>query len=530
MAETNTVETEESRIHRLRWWTLVVVTLSSVIMGMNTFILTVALPTIQSELGATATQLQWIVNIYMMLGGAFMLTFGALSDRMGRAKFLQAGLVVFGLANVGALFATTATHLIMARAFMAMGMVMLTPPILATITNVFPREELGKAIGLWAGLAGSAFALGPIIGGAIVDNLDWKWIFWFNILVLAVPFVLGWFLVPDSRDDRPRRLDLFGNALFLAGIASLIYGLNNAGSDGWTDSIVLGTIIGSVVVLTLFVLWERRTAEPLLDMSFFRSAGFSTSLIAIIVYMVTLGGIIYLLTFYMQFVKGYTALETGIRYLPMVMGTLIGAIASARLVTRLGPKPVISFGCFGAAIVILCVAFFKADTPFWQLGVGLFFLGVSWGCIYAPSSTMVLGFLPKAKAGISSALTNVGNQVGGSIGVAIVGSVLSTVYSNHFLKAAESIQGLPAALVDKASDSIGIALRVVGSGQIPSDSAGSFVQAARNSFMDGWQVDAIILCVTFAAAGALCLLFMPNRLDESKDTKIEGVESKDGSE
>jgi DHA2 family multidrug resistance protein-like MFS transporter len=524
------VEREGSRIYRLRWWTLLVLTLTSMIMGMNTFIMTVALPTIQSEIGATGTQLQWIVNIYMMVAGAFMLTCGALSDRMGRAKLFQAGLVVFCLANVGCLFATTATHLIIARAFMAVGMAMLTPPILAIITNVFPKEEQAKAISAWAGIGAIALSLGPIIGGAIVENLDWKWIFWFNIIVIVVAFVLGWFLVPDSRDDRPRRLDLLGNALFLAGIASLIYGLNNAGSDGWSDPIVLCTIIISMVILTLFVLWERRTAQPLLNLGFFRSAGFSTSVTTMVIFMLGYGAILYLLTFYMQFAKGYTPIETGIRYLPLGIGLLVGSIASARLATRLGWKRVTSLGCLGVAIMLLCVAFVKIDTPFSQLGAELFFLGFFMGCIYAPASTMLMGSLPRAEAGISSGMSNVANQVGGSIGVAIAGSILSTIYSDHFVKAVESIQGLPAALVDKASDSIGIALRVVASGQIPSESVGSFVQAARESFMDGWQIDAIILCAIFAAGAVICLRFMPHRVDESKDTTIEEAGSKDGSE
>jgi len=348
-----------------------------------------------------------------------------------------------------------------------------------------------------------------------VDNLDWKWIFWFNIQVLAVAFILGWFLVPDSRDDQPRRLDLLGNVRFLAGIALLIYGLNSAGSDGWTDPIVLGAILASVIILILFVLWERHTAEPLLNMSFFRNAGFSTSLAILVILLVGLGGVSYLLTFYMQYVRGYTPIETGIRYLPMALGILIGAPASVRMASVMGTKRMTAAGCFGAAIVLFCGALLKIDTPFWQLGIGLFFLGFFIGRILASSSAMLMSSLPKTKAGISSALNNVANQVGGSIGVAIVGSMLSTIYSDRFLKAAESIQGLPTALVDKASDSVGMALGIAKSGYVPSDSAGTFVQVARESFMDGWKIDAIILCAIFAAGAVICLMFMPHSPHES---------------
>jgi MFS family permease len=351
----------------------------------------------------------------------------------------------------------------------------------------------------------------------------------FNIPMIVLAFILGWFLVPNSRDDRPHRLDLLGNALFLAGVASLIYGLNNAGSYGWTDPIVLGTILSSMLVLTLFILWERRTTDPLLDLSFFRSTGFSTSLTAIALLVFAWVGIQYLLTFYWQPVKGYTPLQTGIRYLPLALGSLIGAIASARLVTHLGTKRVTVLGFLGTALTLVFVVSLKISTPFLQLGSELFSLGFFTGCIFAPASTMLMGSLPKAKAGISAAMNNVVNYVMGSIGVAAVGSILSTIYSNHFLKAVESIQGLPATLVDKASDSVGMAIRIVKSGQVPPDSADSFGHAARESFMDGWQIVAIILCAIIAAGAVICLRFMPHRADESKDTAIEEAKSEKGS-
>jgi len=284
------------------------------------------------------------------------------------------------------------------------------------------------------------------------------------------------------------------------------------------------------VVLTLFVLWERHTAEPLLDMSFFRRAGFSTSLTAIAILLFCYTGINYLLTFYMQSVKGYTPLQTGERFIPLAVGLLIGSLLSDRLVTRLGMKRATSLGFIGGALVFLCVAFLKIDSPFSQLGAELFFVGFFCGCISAPVSTMLMGSLSRAKAGIGSAMNNLASYVMASIAVAALGSILSTIYSNHFLKAAASIQGMPAGLLDKASDSVGMALRIAKSGQIPPDTAGSLVGAARHSFMDGWQIVAIILCVVFVAGAAICLLVMPGRLDESKDTTIEEAGLEDGGE
>jgi EmrB/QacA subfamily drug resistance transporter len=511
MAQTAIAETKESRAYRLRWWALAAVASALLVLALNGTVLNVALPTIQSKWSATNSQLQWMVNVYMLVSGALVLTCGGLCDRLGRAKFLQAGLVVFGMATLGAVFSTNATQLIIARGFQGLGNAMVQPCILAIITNIFPKEERRKAIAIYAGLATSGLALGPIIGGAIVQNIDWKWIFWFNIPVIAAVFSLNWFLVPNSRDDRPHRLDLPGNVLFFAGAASLIYGLNNAGSHGWTDPIVLGTIIGSVLILTLFVLWERRTAEPLLNMSFFRSVGFSTSLAALAIEVAGFIGIQYLLTFYMQFVQGYTAFQTGIRYLPIAFGMIIGSIASTRLAARLGLKGVTTLGFLGGALTLVSIAFLKVSTPYLQLGVELFFLCFFMGCIGAPAVHLLMESLPKAKAGIGSAVNSVANYLIGSIGIAALGSILASIYSSHFLKAAESIQGLPAALVDKASDSVGMAVGIAHSGQLPPDLVGPLVGAARQSFMTGWQIVAIILSVLFAVGAALCLKFMPGR-------------------
>ncbi|MFC2017712.1 MFS transporter [Chloroflexota bacterium] len=530
MGGNQTVETEESRTYRLRWWTLLVLALSTLVVSLNASVLNVALPTIQSELGATVTQIQWIANIYMMMVGALLLTFGALTDKLGRAKILQGGLVVFCLANFGAAFSTDATHLIIARAFMGVSVAMMQSCVLAIIVCTFPGEERGKAIGVWAGIVGSGIALGSITGGIILQTLSWEWIFVFNFCMGAIALVLGWFLVPDSRDARPQRLDVFGSILFFAGIASLIYGLNNAGSNGWTDPIVLGTILSSLGVLIIFVRWEQQRPNPILDMSFFRSASFTTSLAAISILLFSFVGIHYLLTFYMQFAKGYTPLETGVRYIPLAAGGLIGSMLSDRLVTRLGMKLVTSLGFIGGALVFLSMAFLKITTPFNQLGPELFLLGFLNGSANAPIRTMLMRSLPTAKAGIGSAVNNIATYVMGSISVAALGSILSTIYSDRFMKAATSFEGISDDLLDKASDSIGGAIKITESGHIPPDMVDPFTSAARHSFMDGWQIVAIVLCGICVVGTVICLWIMPGRPDESKGTTNQKTISGDETE
>jgi EmrB/QacA subfamily drug resistance transporter len=506
-----TTETRESRIYRRRWWTLVAISLSILVITLDATVMNVALPTIQRELNANNSELLWMVNAYMMIFGALMLTTGALADRLGRAKLLQAGVVVFGLSSVGAYLSGTATHLIIWRIFMGAGAAMILPATLAIITNIFPEEERGKAIGVWAGLNAVGIALGPIIGGALVQNFNWNSIFLINIPVAVIALILGWFLIPDSRDSNPRKLDIVGNILSLGGLSALIYGLINGSSRGWTDTQVLATLFGSVVLIALFVLWERRVSQPLLEISFFRNARFSAGIGVLIILGLGLNGFQYVLTYYMQFVKGYNALETGLRYLPLALGILVGAVMADNAVKRLGTKWVMAIGFIGTAILFILVSRFTTDSPFWQLGTELFFSAFFLGNIIAPVTDAIMGALPKAKAGIGSAMNTVFRMVSGTIGVAALGAALSSVYASNFLKSVASIPGLPAALVKKASDSVGVAIGIANSGQLSPALASALSQTAKQSFMDGWQTIAIISCAIFVVGAIIVLKFMPAR-------------------
>jgi EmrB/QacA subfamily drug resistance transporter len=498
----------EDRIYKLRWWTLVTIALSILVIVLDATVMNVALPTIQRELNATGAELLWMVNAYMMVFGALMLTTGSLGDRFGRAKILQIGVAVFGLASVGAYLSGTPAHLIIWRIFMGAGAAMILPVTLAIITNIFPENERGKAIGVWAGLNSIGIALGPIIGGALVEHFKWNSIFLINIPVAVIALILGWFLIPDSRDTNPRQLDIPGNILALAGLSLLIYGLINGGSKGWTDPQVLGTLIGSAVIITLFILWDRRAEQPLLELKFFKNARFSAGIGIIIILGLGLNGFQYVLTYYMQFVKSYTALGTGVRYLPLALGLLIGAVSSDTFAKRLGGKWVMLSGFIGTAVMLFLTAMFKVDSPFWQLGLYLFLEALFLGFIIAPVTDAIMGALPKAKAGIGSAMNTVFRMVAGAIGVALLGAVLNSIYSSNFTKAAANM-GLPDVLLQKAADSVGAAVGIANSGQVPAALAGPLAQTARQSFMDGWQIMAYISCAIFIIGAFIVLKFMP---------------------
>jgi EmrB/QacA subfamily drug resistance transporter len=498
-----------TREYRRRWWTLVVIAISVLIVVLDSTIVNIALPTLQRELNTSLAELQWIINAYIMVFGALMLTTGALADRWGRARMLQAGIVVFAGASLAAAFAGSGGQLILWRAIMGVGGAMILPATLAIVTNVFPQQERGKAIGVWAGLNGIGIALGPIIGGLIIESFQWNWIFLINLPIAAVALISGWFLVPNSRDPNPKRLDIPGTALSAAALASLVFGLIQGGEAGWTDPTVIGTLAGAIVLIGLFILWERHTDHPVLEIEFFKNRRFSAGVGAVCLMALAMIGVTFGLTLYMQFVQGYTALETGIRFVPLAVGIFIGAASADRAVARLGTTWVIILGFLGTAIAGALAAFWQVDTAYWQLGVIFFALGFFLGYIAAPATEAVMSSLSEARAGIGSAMNTVGRLVAGSIGVATIGSVLGTVYSSSFGKAAATIAGLPAEIAEAASDSVGVAVTLAQ--QLPPPMGDTLAQIAKDSFMDGWQVMAFVTCGISLIAAIVISRFMPPR-------------------
>lgn len=511
-------ELKTSREYRMRWWTLVVIAISVLIVVLDSTIVNIALPTLQREMNTTISELQWIINAYILVFGSLMLTTGALGDRWGRARILQAGIIIFAGASLAAAFASNGGLLILWRAIMGIGGAMILPATLAIVTNVFPQEERGKAIGVWAGLNGIGIALGPIIGGLIIENLEWNWIFLINLPVAVTALVAGWFLVPNSRDPNPKRLDLPGTIISAAGLASLVFGLIQGGKDGWIDPIVIGTLAGSILFFSLFILRERYTAHPLIEVDFFKNPRFSAGVGAVCMMALAMVGVTFGLTLYMQFVQGYTALETGIRFVPLAIGIFIGAGSADRVVARFGTTRVIVSGFIGTAIMGALAAFWQVDTAYWQLGLILFGLGFFLGYIAAPATDAVMGSLSEARAGIGSAMNTVGRIVAGSIGVAIIGSALSTAYSSSFGKAIMALPGLPDEITKAASDSVGVAVTIAQ--QLPPNVADALTTVARESFMDGWQVTAFVTCGISIIGAIIILKFMPSQHEPALSDKI----------
>jgi EmrB/QacA subfamily drug resistance transporter len=491
-------------IYRRRWATLAVLSLSLVIIGLDNTILNVALPTLVRELHATASQLQWMVDAYVLVFAGLLLTMGSLGDRFGRKLTLTIGLVVFGLASVAAAFSDSANSLIVARAVMGIGGAMIMPSTLSIITNIFEGAERGRAIAAWAAVAGLGIILGPILGGWLLENFWWGSIFLINVFVAAVAIIAGFFLVPESKDPAATPLDPVGAVLSIAGLVTLIYAIIEAPSKGWTDPVVLASFGIAIVLIGLFLWWENRTEHPMLRLEFFENPRFSAASVAITLVFFAMFGTVFLLTQYLQFVLGYTPLEAGVRVMP-VATMIVAAPLSARLTERFGTKRVVSAGLAIVAIAMSVVATITIDSGYGHIAWALALLGAGMGTAMAPATDSIMGSLPLAKAGIGSAMNDTTRQIGGALGVAILGSVLASIYSSSM---APVVANLPDQAAAVAGDSIGGAIAVAS--QI-GDAGRALVDAANSAFIEGMQSSVWVAAAVALFGAIITWLFLPAR-------------------
>ena len=411
-----------------RWWTLAVLCLSLLVIGLDNTILNVALPTLQRDLDASSSQLQWIVDVYMLVFAGVLLTAGSLGDRFGRKRALTFGLAVFGLGSLGSALATSPELLIAMRGLMGVGGAFIMPSTLSILTATFPANERGKAIGIWAGFSGIGIAIGPVTGGWLIEHADWSWIFLVNLPVVVLALVAGRFLVPESRDESAPRLDLRGFLLSFAALTTLIWGLIEAPSRGWTDALVLGAFAVAAVVLARFIAWERRAPSPMLDIALFRNPRFSASSAAISLAFFALFGMIFLLTQYLQEVRGYTALEAGLRTMPVAAGLIVGGPLSAKLAERLGIRVVVPGRADvrrRRAVPDLARRHASGLRPDRGRARGA---RLRHGDAMAPATDAIMGSLPEAKMSVGSAINDTTRVAGGALGVAVLGSLLASGY------------------------------------------------------------------------------------------------------
>jgi EmrB/QacA subfamily drug resistance transporter len=498
------VATPSSTTYQRRWWALGVLCLSLVVIGMDNTILNVTLPTLSRDLGATTSQLQWMVDAYVLVFAGLLLTMGALGDRFGRKLALEAGLLVFGVGSAASAFAGSPEVLIATRAAMGIGAALIMPATLSIITNLFPPGERGRAIGVWAGVAGLGVVVGPVTGGWLLERSWWGSVFLVNLPVVALAIGAGRRLVPESRDPNATPLDPIGAALSIAALVTLVYGIIQAPEDGWTDPLILGAFSVAAVLSAAFIWWERRVGHPMLRLELFGNPRFSVASGAITMVFFALFGSVFLLTQHLQFVLGYTPLQAGVRILP-VAALIMAAPLSARLVERVGTKLVVAAGLLIVAGGLWLLSTVELTDGYGLVAATLALLGTGMGFTMAPATESIMGSLPLAKAGVGSAMNDTTRQVGGALGVAVLGSILASSYAAAIQPA---LQGAPPQLAQTAGDSVGAATTIAA--QLGPHGQG-LLDAARSAFIQGMGDAVQVGAGAATLAALLVLLFLPAR-------------------
>ncbi len=491
-----------------RWWTLVVLSASLLVIGLDNTILNVALPTLEHDLGASSSQLQWIVDAYMLVFAGLLLTAGALGDRFGRKRALTFGLAVFGLGSGLSALATSPAMLIATRALMGVGGAFIMPSTLSIITAVFPAEERAKAIGVWAGVSGLGIAIGPVAGGWLIEHASWNAVFLVNLPFVAAALLAGHWLVPESKDPAAPRLDIPGFAMSISGLTTLVWAIIEAPSKGWTNPTILAAFAVAAAILGAFMAWELRTSEPMLDIRLFSNPRFSGASAAITLTFFAMFGSIFFLTQYLQGVLGYTALEAGVRVTPIAVGLILGGPISAKLAAKLGTKVVVAAGLTLVAVGLSIVTQFAVDSTYGIVAAHLLVLGFGMGMAMAPATESVMGSLPVEKASVGSAVNDTTRTTGGALGVAILGSLLASQYRGDMDGA---VSGLPHDAAATASDTLGGGLAVA-----HRLGDGGLAEAAQSAFLNGMHVAAIAAAAVALAGAIVAYMVIPAREREAE--------------
>jgi EmrB/QacA subfamily drug resistance transporter len=492
---TSTPATSAAQSPRSHGRVLLVVCLSLATVVSAVASLNVALPEIARDTHATQTQLSWIVDAYALVFAALLLPAGAIGDRYGRRRALIAGLSVFGAASLAAMMVSDANALIALRGLLGVGAALVMPATLSTITATFPPQRRPQAISVWAGVAGASAILGLLTSGTLLEFWSWQSVFALNVVLVVVALIGTVRVVPESADNNAARLDVVGATIAAAGLAVLVYALIEAPEAGWLAARTLVGIVAGLVIIALFAVWELRRRQPLLDPRLFRNRRFAAGMLSLTSQFFAFFGFIFVILQFLQLVRGDSSLVAALCLLPMVACMIPSARLAAKLVGRFGVMRVCVTGLVIAAAGFTILAQLDADSSYWMIAAGLIPLGAGAGTAMTPATTSITEALPASEQGVASAMNDLARELGGAIGIAVLGSLLNATYREHL---APYLSGLPAPVADRARDSLALAERI----------GGSIGAHAQSAFVDGMHV--ALLCgaavIAAAAIGVVLLL------------------------
>jgi EmrB/QacA subfamily drug resistance transporter len=511
-----------SHDYERRWWTLGVLCISLVMIVMSNASLNVALPTLARDLNAGSSGLQWIVDAYSLVFAGLLLTAGSLGDRYGRRLALNGGLIVFGVASLFAVVSSSSGAVIGARAVMGAGAAFVMPATLSILAHVFPPRERPRAIAIWAGFAGVGVALGGVVSGLLLESFWWGSIFLINVVVVVVALVAGFFLIPRSRERIHAPVDPLGAVLSIAGLSTLVYAIIEAPDNGWGSARTIVTFGAAIAILSAFVAWEFRAKEPMLDLRYFRNPRFAAATTAITLVFFAMFGSYFLFTQYLQFVHGYDPLSAAVRILPWALAYLVSATQSAKLVERFGQRLVVASGLTIAGLGIAILAVTSSVTAsYWWFAFAVVVQALGMGITTAPSTGAIMRSLPLRKAGVGSAVNDTTRELGGALGVAVLGSLVAS----HFRTTMEgAVGGLPARATHSLADALQQAAAVGGA------RGSAIADAARTAFVDAFSSTLWVAAAVVVVASGLVAWLLRPKASAKADAMVAAEEAEDRAE
>jgi EmrB/QacA subfamily drug resistance transporter len=496
-------------VYARRWKTLAVLCASLIIVIVGNTVLNVALPTLQMPasaggIGASNTDIQWIVDAYGLVFAGLLFTAAALGDRFGRKGALQAGLVIFGLGSLLGVFADTTGMLTASRAIMGVGAAFVMPSTLSILANVFPARERAKAIAVWAGISGAGAAIGPVASGLLLDHFWYGSVFLVNLPIIATAIAAGYVLVPKSRDAGETPLDPVGAVLSILGLSALVYAIIEGPHHGWLSAESALWFGAAAILLLAFGLWEWRNRHPMLDLRLFQNPRFAVSSGGITLVFFAMFGSFFMLAQYFQGVIGWSPLGAALRLLPFSAVMMVIAPNTPKLVARFGANKVAALGLSSVAFgMIGTQLFFGVDTSYWTMLVVIFFLAAGMAMTMTPMTTQLMAAVPRDRAGMGSATNDTTRELGGALGVAVLGSLVTGQFANGV---ASAVSGLPAGVREEAEGSLGGVIGLNFRGLLPD----RVVVVARQAFVDGLGLATTVSAVVVAVAAILVYKFLPS--------------------
>ncbi|MGW6918546.1 MFS transporter [Kitasatospora sp. NPDC054939] len=481
-----------------RWTGLAVLVLAVTLVAVDATVLSLAIPSISETLQPSGTQLLWIGDAYSFVLAGLLVSMGSLSDRIGRKKLLLVGATGFGAASLLAAYAPSPGWLILARALLGVAGATIMPSTLSLIRSLFPDDrERATAIGIWGAAATAGAALGPVVGGVLLEHFWWGSVFLLNIPVLALLLVLGGWLLPESRDPKPGRWDVLSVALSLVGVIGVVYAIKEAAMHGLARwDVPVAGLLGAAA-LTLFVRRQLRLETPLLDVRLFRNRRFTAAVLASLIALVGLSGEVFVTSQYLQLVRGYGPLQAGLAELPAFAGAMAGGLLTARLARRTGARAALTFGLLGMGVGLGLLGWVQQDTTYLVLAASFLLTGTAEGVVYTLGADLVLGAAPADKAGAASAVSETAYELGTALGIALVGSVATALYASRLVVPA----GTGPAAAEQAGESLGGAVEAAQG--LPEALAGPLLSSARDAFVHGFNVAALLGGALLLAAAAL---------------------------